>query len=64
MSRRHFAAIHPLPSTPAEERTRVATVSVLITVLAVLVPIGLIAGPIVWFILRRRRAAKKATPPA
>lgn len=41
-----------------------ATVGVLITILAVLVPIGLIAGPIVWFILRRRRAAKKATPPA
>lgn len=42
-----------------------ATVGVLITILAVLIPIGLIAAPIGWFILRRRRAAKsKATPPA
>ncbi|WP_428152073.1 DUF4349 domain-containing protein [Brevundimonas sp.] len=40
-----------------------ATVGVLITILAILIPIGLIATPIVWFILRRRRAAK-STPPA
>ena len=33
-----------------------ATVGVLITIVAVLIPIGLLAGPIVWFILRRRRA--------
>lgn len=42
-----------------------ATVGVLITILAVFIPIALIATPIGWFILRRRRAAKaKATPPA
>jgi hypothetical protein len=42
-----------------------ATVGVLITLLAVLVPIGLIVTPVGWFIMRRRRAAKsKSTPPA
>ena len=41
-----------------------ATLAVLITLLAGLVPIALIAGPIIWFVLRRRREAKKAAPPA
>lgn len=40
-----------------------ATLAVLITILAALIPIGLIAGPIAWFMLRRRRAAKPASPP-
>lgn len=39
------------------------TLGVMITLLAVLVPVGLIAGPIVWFMLRRRQAAKKSPPP-
>lgn len=38
------------------------TLSVLITLLAVLLPIALIFGPIVWWWLRRRRAAKAVSP--
>jgi len=39
------------------------TLGVLITVLAILLPIGLIVCPLIWFVLKRRRAAKAASPP-